>query len=1765
MGDKIFEPKPFRGTLSEDPREWIQRTESWLSYNNYANWPNLENVTDEEERKSIRTAMAVAKRKVPYILELLLLESAGSWLSRLTMEEKETFETFKQRFSERYLEDRVTRHRLIVNVWEEKQKLNESVDDYYDSHVKLVKLAGLTADANTNQAFVHGLLPHIKMQVIMQDKVELKDLLEAARLAEIAFRETGETPLAATTITETTKREVNNEQEITSDNQTIKVLMELLESVVKATIQKTASTTFTAPPIIRKSTAVQVIEQQPEPDQGRQQGKAQNWIGQSRDTLQRRRQQSWHPQQQPQPQQQHSWQPYQQQPQPYRQQQQNEQPRQQTQSCLRQQNWQPRQESYAQQSQQNWQARERSQQYGQPRQQPLEDSCRYCGCFHLPGRTNCRMVQKACYTCGKLGHSYRVCRSTNGQQQTRQYRQPRTSRGWQPSQQQQQDRPTPHFSDRIDSEQTGTEHTERRIHYLNSMYENNDVSQRRRGQKLHEERIVKKNRIFVKIRHQTMLALIDTGSDVSLIREDVARSMNLKWRSESGDFATFCTANEGVMKNLGTIVCDIKIGGLGLGAKLNVVSGLLNPLILGIDFLRDNGGNVSIPEGIVEFYDYTVQVAIIRGKLSEALKQKQFVRCIEKVTIPPKTEQIVWTRAGREYQTTGTTLIEHCTSLDEYGLQLAKCLVNDCKETIPCKIFNYTDNVVELQPGTKIGVIEKEIVTPEVNMVRNEARSAVKQWSTHVKKFIAGVGQKTAQEIVDDMGIKLDRSRMTDEEYRLLVECLADNIDVFAKDIYQLKDCSVLEHEIELKDETPIACKQYPLTPQERQEATRQVSEMMDAGILEPSDSPFSFPVIMVKKKDGSMRLVCDLRRLNAQTVYQAGPPHITIDDLQLTLGSKGAKIISSIDLRSGYNQLVMKESDRQYCTIKLPGTVPVRFRRIPTGLIGAAATFQKVMKIILSGLSLEICCCYLDEILIFSHNMQEHRQHLQVIFDRLRSAGLMLHPEKCDFAKTEIKFLDYIISPNSIKIDPMKTAKITNYPRPTSVKEARNFYNLAHYFRRHCPRFSEVMLPIQELLRKDRTTTFRWGQEQENAFIKIKEILTNPPVLMLPDFTKTFYLCTDASEKAISAILCQKGENGALHATNYACRNLSKNEIEGHAIHLKECLAVLFGLQCFDGFLRDKPFIIRTDSRAITFMNKNEIMSSKLARWAVIIQSYPYTLEHVPAEQNGGPDSLSRLPTYEDEPNAAEELEEFLDRKILKVASRERGKNVQKATITFEDGNSGGLYEGETEREHQGFSTNELADWETGSNSPQVKMDWVIPRDIQEIQEREDLFQLQKEDADFKDMIRYKETGELPQVESQARKILYTEDMFVIENQRLHRTRTPRNRRVAEAKGIVPTLCIPACLRKDLITRLHNHNLHVGSNLLTLKLQERYFWPEIWKDAKEICSKCDICMRAKNATNIKKGEIASFPITRPMECLQIDHTGVLPLTENGNRYIVMIIDCFTKFVKLYPVKTMESEEVINCLLDWFATFGVARTIMSDNNLSFIPELTEKMTNMFKVKSILTGPHCHREAGLIESINERIKLAFQTSLTEATKWDTIIPMIEMSLRSTPNEATGTSPHEMLFGFDSRHQSSIDWDLSRAVLEDEGTDNRLKGIAHGLELLKTTVKENIETSKTKAQKKCLQEQLNETITQTDKQSDREIQRPTKVPDVQDQPKDVIKILGRHGKGYRVEMKDGTERIVKPEMVPPALKSEYNQQTAGRTRPILPRRTKQTMRN
>jgi hypothetical protein len=185
-GDRIMEPTHFQGLTTEDAREWIEKTEAWFIFKNYTSFPNPDGITDADEKRTVLTAIALAKRRTPPLLTMLLQGSAGDWLKGLSDTDKETFDAFKVKFKSRYFPDRF-RYKAVTDVWGRKQDPTESVDTYYDVHMKLVKLAELTIDVNTSQAFIHGLLPHLKVQVMMQGKTAMTEIVEAARLAELAY------------------------------------------------------------------------------------------------------------------------------------------------------------------------------------------------------------------------------------------------------------------------------------------------------------------------------------------------------------------------------------------------------------------------------------------------------------------------------------------------------------------------------------------------------------------------------------------------------------------------------------------------------------------------------------------------------------------------------------------------------------------------------------------------------------------------------------------------------------------------------------------------------------------------------------------------------------------------------------------------------------------------------------------------------------------------------------------------------------------------------------------------------------------------------------------------------------------------------------------------------------------------------------------------------------------------------------------------------------------------------------------------------------------------------------------------------------------------------------------------------------------------------------------------------------------------------------------------------------------------------------------
>ena len=313
---------------------------------------------------------------------------------------------------------------------------------------------------------------------------------------------------------------------------------------------------------------------------------------------------------------------------------------------------------------------------------------------------------------------------------------------------------------------------------------------------------------------------------------------------------------------------------------------------------------------------------------------------------------------------------------------------------------------------------------------------------------------------------------------------------------------------------------------------------MLQQGIVQPSTSPWSSPVVMVKKRDGTWRFCIDYRKLNAVTHQDAYPlPRIdeTLDSLA------GSTYFTTLDLAAGYWQVGIEECDKEKTAFSTRRG-HFEFNVMPFGLTNAPATFQRLMECVLAGLTGEQCLIYLDDIIVFSSTFDEHLQRLANVFAALRGAGLKLKPSKCFFAQKEVHYLGHVISTAGVSPDPAKTEVVSSYPIPTDSKQLRQFLGLANYYRRFVPDYSKIAEPLHKLLRKG--ATYNWNTACHEAFTELKHRLVTPPVLTYPDFKLPFLLYTDASDFALGAVLSQV-QDGKERVVSYWSRQLTKPNVD--------------------------------------------------------------------------------------------------------------------------------------------------------------------------------------------------------------------------------------------------------------------------------------------------------------------------------------------------------------------------------------------------------------------------------------------------------------------------------------------------------------------------------------------------------------------------------------------------------------------------------------------
>ena len=306
---------------------------------------------------------------------------------------------------------------------------------------------------------------------------------------------------------------------------------------------------------------------------------------------------------------------------------------------------------------------------------------------------------------------------------------------------------------------------------------------------------------------------------------------------------------------------------------------------------------------------------------------------------------------------------------------------------------------------------------------------------------------------------------------------------------------------------------------------------------------------MVVQKKDGSIRLCVDYRWLNAVSIVDSYPMP-RIEDLIDYIGQ--AKFIRTLDLTNGYWQVPVVEEDRGKTAFTTPFGL-FQFQRMPFGLQGAPATFQRMMDRLLEGLR-EFSGAYLDDLVIFSRSWEEHLQHLGTVFARLWEAGLTAKPKKCQFGMSQCVYLGHVVGEGCVRVEKSKVEAVRGLPTPQTKREVRAFLGLTGYYRRFIPNYASTATPLTDLTRKTEPTTVKWTRECEVAFKKLKELLCSGPVLRTPDFTQPFIVQTDASDRAVGAVLSQAREDGDQPVAFFSKKLLPREE--NYSTVEKECLA---------------------------------------------------------------------------------------------------------------------------------------------------------------------------------------------------------------------------------------------------------------------------------------------------------------------------------------------------------------------------------------------------------------------------------------------------------------------------------------------------------------------------------------------------------------------------------------------------------------------------------
>ena len=1051
--------------------------------------------------------------------------------------------------------------------------------------------------------------------------------------------------------------------------------------------------------------------------------------------------------------------------------------------------------------------------------------------------------------------------------------------------------------------------------------------------------------------------LIDTGASTNLIQAEklfsldrFARILPYKGRLESADGKT--------INVLGRAVLELKLGSICEEIHVLVLQNLKPQMILGLKEMKRHGCTIDFRSNEMWTGSKESSAVVMRMVSLTAVGSYRYCRETE---IDPSMQDTKFVSDHQLQAVTGASPKE-------------------------------TDYLMaaQLSRETQVKYSESNYVSETEDEEWTDTDDEVLNWVAHT--VYKAQDHPTLDQEVDQIlelsapgvsGVALDRLRTLVREYR----------DVFALKNNELGCTDIVQHQIDTGDTPPIKKAPHRISPAKIPIIQEELKSMLEKGVIQPSSSPYSAPIVLQKKKDGSWRFCVDYRDLNDVTVKDAFPiPKIdqSFDAL------RGAKFFSSLDLASGYWQVPVAPEDRQKTAFVTPDGGLYEYIKMPFGLSNAPGTFQRLMNNLFKDHLWKWVLIFLDDVLAYDSTEEEHFKHIEVIFKLLRAANLKLKPKKCRLLQQKVVYLSHVIDKDGARPDPQKVAAVREWPEPKTVKQVRSFVGFCNYYRRFVKDFAQIARPLHELTKKN--ARFEWTPCCQMAFDRLRLELATAPVLQFPRYDCPFIIDTDASNVSLGAVL-SNFIDGVEHPIVFASRSLSKTETM-YSTTKREALAVVQALKWFKHYIWGLSFVIRTDHASLKWLFRQNA-DGMTFRMLQHLQEFNYEIVHRAGNKHANADGLSRMTEEEPEWEPGEkeqvtgqcpepqEIEEALKR------VRERCAMVDAITETIDDENEEG-----------------------------VAITWT--------RTDSDIERLQQEDEAISRILYWAPTGSESSCSPLGPNLIPKEQAvqhgpevvaywsrwseLVLKNRVLYRKWFQPEQNEPHLQLIVPVSC-----RKKILDQLHTSPVsggHFKVEKTLLRIRQRFWWPFMRRDIEKKLSWCLPCAARTTAGRQRTAELSPFKVGIRFHTVAADILGPVTLAARSRaKYILVMTDLFTKYAISVPLVVTEAKDVAKEIVEcWVLHFGVPDVLHTDQGKNFGSDLIKELCKLLKMDKTRTSPYHPQGNGQVERHNRVIADVLSKYCAENPRdWDTMLPYVNFVYNKTIHRTTGATPFSLVYG------------------------------------------------------------------------------------------------------------------------------------------------------